>query len=170
MALYDTAVIVDMRNGEVGLWAWDLTGEGHTATERRCRAWREALDRGLRSPPAIRSSSLGPSTSQFDRATLSRDGWPRAGLHRGRRRLPGQPLPTIHGLGTSGAAGPLLAAESREPRAVRRVPPMGRLGRRLGQPRVVLSNAGRHDCHATDQGNAPSRSGSRRRRAGSPPS
>jgi para-aminobenzoate synthetase component 1 len=69
LALYDTAVIVDMRNGEVGLWAWDLTGEGHTATERRCRVWREALNRGLRSPPAIRSSSLGSSTSQFDRAT-----------------------------------------------------------------------------------------------------
>ena len=55
--------------GEVGLWAWDLTGEGHPAAERRCRVWREALDRGLRSPPPIRPSSLGPSTSQFDRAT-----------------------------------------------------------------------------------------------------
>ena len=52
LALYDTAVIVDTRTGEVGLWAWDLTGEGHAATERRCRAWRKALDRALRSPPA----------------------------------------------------------------------------------------------------------------------
>jgi para-aminobenzoate synthetase component I len=69
MALYDTAVIVDRGTGHVVLWGWDLTGEGRPATERRCRLWREALDRGLRSSPTIQRSSLGPSTSPFDRPT-----------------------------------------------------------------------------------------------------
>ena len=41
-ALYDTAVTVDHRTGEVVLHAWDLTGEGREATERRCRFWRRA--------------------------------------------------------------------------------------------------------------------------------
>ena len=35
------------RSGRVELWAWDLTGEGRTAAERRCRSWRKALDRGV---------------------------------------------------------------------------------------------------------------------------
>jgi para-aminobenzoate synthetase component I len=69
LALYDTAIIVDARSGQVGLWAWDLTGEGLPAAERRCRAWRAALDRQFRSPSPIPSSELGPSTSQFDRAS-----------------------------------------------------------------------------------------------------
>jgi para-aminobenzoate synthetase component I len=69
LALYDTAVIVDNDSGTVGLWAWDLTGEGLPAAERRCCAWRGALERELRSPTPIPSSVLGPSSSQFDRAT-----------------------------------------------------------------------------------------------------
>ena len=48
---------------------------------------------------------------------LSRDRAPRAGIHRGRRRLPGQPVAAIHGPGTSGAARPLPAAQGGEPGA-----------------------------------------------------
>ena len=40
MALYDTAITVDVRSGKVELWAWDLTGEGRSAAARRCRAWQ----------------------------------------------------------------------------------------------------------------------------------
>jgi para-aminobenzoate synthetase component 1 len=69
LALYDTAIIVDARSGQIGLWAWDLTGEGLPAAERRCRAWRAALVRALRSQPPIPSSELGPCTSQFERAS-----------------------------------------------------------------------------------------------------
>jgi para-aminobenzoate synthetase component I len=71
LALYDTAVTIDSLSGRVELWAWDLTGEGRAAAERRCRAWRKALDRALRSPkqPSNPSISLGPPTSSFDRDT-----------------------------------------------------------------------------------------------------
>ena len=69
MALYDTAVIVDTHTGRVGLLAWDLIGEGLAAAERRCRQWRQALERDLQSPPTIHRSLLGPSSGQFDRAT-----------------------------------------------------------------------------------------------------
>jgi para-aminobenzoate synthetase component I len=71
LALYDTAVTVDERSGQVELWAWDLTGEGRTAALRRCRAWRKALDRAFRSPKQSSSPpSILPSiTSSFDRET-----------------------------------------------------------------------------------------------------
>jgi para-aminobenzoate synthetase component I len=71
VALHDTAVTVDARTGRVELWAWDLTGEGRAAAERRCRIWRKALDRALRSPRPAPSptSSLEPPSSSFDRAT-----------------------------------------------------------------------------------------------------
>ena len=42
LALYDTAVIVDNLSVRVGLWAWDLTGEGRLAADARCRSWRKA--------------------------------------------------------------------------------------------------------------------------------
>jgi para-aminobenzoate synthetase component 1 len=69
MALYDTAVIVDAHSKIVQLWAWDLTGEGLTAAEGRCRAWRAALEGALRShrPTPIRTSVLGRPSSSFDR-------------------------------------------------------------------------------------------------------
>ena len=69
LALYDTAVTVDNRTGRIGLWAWDLLGEGRPAAERRCRAWRKALDRAVRAPRAASKTtrSMGPPTSSFDR-------------------------------------------------------------------------------------------------------
>jgi para-aminobenzoate synthetase component 1 len=69
MALYDTAVTVDARSGRVQLWAWDLTGEGPRAVERRGRMWREALKRVCGSPREAegRPSTLGPPGSAFDR-------------------------------------------------------------------------------------------------------
>ena len=71
MALYDTAVTIDEQSGKVELWAWDLTGDGRTAAERRCRAWRKALDRALRSPkqPSSRPISLTAPKSSLDRET-----------------------------------------------------------------------------------------------------
>jgi len=74
MALYDTAVTVDVHSNAVELWSWDLTGEGRLAAERRARAWRTAIGRALRSrrPRAVRSSELGDATSPFDRATYVR--------------------------------------------------------------------------------------------------
>jgi para-aminobenzoate synthetase component I len=69
LALYDTAVTIDELSGKVELWAWDLTGDGRTAAERRCRAWRKALDRALRSPkqPSSVPVSLTSPKSSFDR-------------------------------------------------------------------------------------------------------
>ena len=69
LALYDTAVSVDAVSGKAELWSWDLTGEGRMAAERRCRAWRKALDRAFRAPrPASRvPSALGMPNSSFDR-------------------------------------------------------------------------------------------------------
>ena len=69
LALYDTAVTIDELSGKVELWAWDLTGDGRTAAERRCRAWRKALDRALRSPkqPSSPPVSLTSPKSSFDR-------------------------------------------------------------------------------------------------------
>jgi para-aminobenzoate synthetase component I len=71
LALYDTAVTIDALSDRVELWAWDLTGEGRAAAERRCRSWRKALDRSLRSPKQSSSPpiSLAPPTSSFDRDT-----------------------------------------------------------------------------------------------------
>jgi para-aminobenzoate synthetase component 1 len=69
MALYDTAVIVDNRAGTAELWSWDLTGEGRSATFRRARAWRAAIQRALESkrPPRIPRSSFKSLTSSFER-------------------------------------------------------------------------------------------------------
>jgi para-aminobenzoate synthetase component I len=71
LALYDTAVTVDARTGQIELWAWDLTGEGRAAALRRCRTWRKALDRALRSPRPVSSphTSLEAPSSSFDRET-----------------------------------------------------------------------------------------------------
>lgn len=71
LALYDTAVIVDAHTGTAELWAWDLTGEGHSAARKRCRAWRESIERALRSPrpSRIQPSAMAPLTSSFDRET-----------------------------------------------------------------------------------------------------
>ncbi len=69
LALYDTAVIVDARTGTAELWAWDLTGEGLSAAHKRCRDWRESIERTVRSsrPTRIRPSAMGPLISSFDR-------------------------------------------------------------------------------------------------------
>jgi para-aminobenzoate synthetase component I len=67
MALYDTAVVVDHEKNAVVLWAWDLTGEGREATDRRAKLWRRALRRADESPRAPGASSLGPLASNFTR-------------------------------------------------------------------------------------------------------
>jgi para-aminobenzoate synthetase component 1 len=54
LALYDTAVAIDLHTGRAHLGAWDLTGEGSRAVEVRCSRWREAIRRGLRSSPPLR--------------------------------------------------------------------------------------------------------------------
>ena len=66
MALYDTAVIVDHHSGRVVLRAWDLTGEGREATERRCRSWRQGpaeRDRISPADPRPRRWDRSPATS-----------------------------------------------------------------------------------------------------------
>ncbi|MGZ3413632.1 MAG: aminodeoxychorismate synthase component I [Isosphaeraceae bacterium] len=68
-ALYDTAVTVDNRTGKAVLHAWDLTGEGREAAERRGRFWRRAIRTSLRSPRPIRTSELGPLASNFDQVS-----------------------------------------------------------------------------------------------------
>ena len=99
--LYDTAVTVDCRTGHVELWAWDLTGEGRAAAQRRCRAWRKALDRAFRSPRRARPTRhWDRPQSSFDRETYLATG-ARSGIHRGRRRFPGEPVAAVHGPGTS---------------------------------------------------------------------
>jgi para-aminobenzoate synthetase component I len=70
MGLYDTAVVHDGLTGLVSLHAWDLTGEGRAATDRRCRRWAEALER----MPALRTACAGvrpfsSPVSHFDRRT-----------------------------------------------------------------------------------------------------
>jgi para-aminobenzoate synthetase component 1 len=69
MALYDTAVTVDSRTGQVTLHAWDLTREGLEAAERRCRLWRRALRSGLETRRPIRASSVQRLVSNFDQQT-----------------------------------------------------------------------------------------------------
>jgi para-aminobenzoate synthetase component 1 len=59
LALYDTAVIIDLWTGAAQLWSWDFTGEGRRAALRRCRLWRESLRRAIRSGPvASRAPAL----------------------------------------------------------------------------------------------------------------
>jgi para-aminobenzoate synthetase component 1 len=68
MALYDTAVTVDVHSGQVELWAWDLTGEGRSAALRRCHAWQRKLDQAVLGPDRpISLSRLGRLTSSFER-------------------------------------------------------------------------------------------------------
>ncbi len=72
MALYDTAVTVDVHSGKVELWAWDLTGEGREAAVRRSRAWLSALERAMRMSPEpkngpTRPRTPGPLLCSFDR-------------------------------------------------------------------------------------------------------
>jgi para-aminobenzoate synthetase component I len=67
-ALYDTAVTVDNRTGEVVLHSWDLTDEGRQATQRRGRFWRRAIHTSLRSHRPIRASRLSPLASNLARA------------------------------------------------------------------------------------------------------
>jgi para-aminobenzoate synthetase component I len=71
LALYDTAIAVDVHSGKVELWAWDLTGEGRDAAVRRSDFWRTDLDRAARnaagSTGRIRPSKMGPLSSSFDR-------------------------------------------------------------------------------------------------------
>jgi para-aminobenzoate synthetase component 1 len=67
MGLYDTAVVVDHRTGKTVLHAWDLTGEGQAAAERRCRTWRRAIRSASTSPRVVRRSVLGPIEGNFNR-------------------------------------------------------------------------------------------------------
>ena len=97
MALYDTAVVVDHEKDAVVLHAWDLTEEGRDATERRARFWRRALRRAGESPRPLDASSLGPFSSNFIRDDYLTGRRPGARVHRGRRRLPDQPLAALPG-------------------------------------------------------------------------
>jgi para-aminobenzoate synthetase component I len=69
LALYDTAITIDVPSGRTVLWAWDLTGEGQRAAARRIDRWQRALERGPR--PAHRSAAHmpgpGPVKSSVDR-------------------------------------------------------------------------------------------------------
>ncbi len=67
-ALYDTAVTVDHRTGAAVLHAWDLTGEGREAVQRRGRFWRRAIRTGMQSRQPVRASVLGPLAGNFDQA------------------------------------------------------------------------------------------------------
>jgi para-aminobenzoate synthetase component 1 len=71
LGLYDTAVAIDGRTGAAELWAWDLTGEGRRAAERRVAMWREAIYRAIRAPESCttKDSVLGRPTSSFERET-----------------------------------------------------------------------------------------------------
>jgi para-aminobenzoate synthetase component I len=71
MALYDTAVIIDAGSSTIELWGWDLTGEGRSAAEKRCWAWRESIERaiGVPRPTRIRPSAFENLTSSFNRET-----------------------------------------------------------------------------------------------------
>ena len=62
-ALYDTAVTVDHRTGDVVLWAHDLLDEGHAATARRARQWSQAL--GKRPPARRRLPRFSSLESNF---------------------------------------------------------------------------------------------------------
>ena len=71
MALYDTAVTVDAGSGLVHLWAWDLTGEGIHAAERRLARWESAIENALRLvwSTSPRFADWGDLESAFDRET-----------------------------------------------------------------------------------------------------
>jgi para-aminobenzoate synthetase component 1 len=69
MALYDTAIAVDTSSGRAQIRAWDMTGEGRLAAERRCQRWSKAIDRMLRKPRHLAPGSgvVLPPVSTFDR-------------------------------------------------------------------------------------------------------
>lgn len=67
MALYDTAVTIDHSTGEVTLHAWDLTGEGREALERRCRWWRRSLRNARLTHRSLRPLHLPVPTSDLER-------------------------------------------------------------------------------------------------------
>ena len=151
-ALYDTAVTVDNRTGEAVLHAWDLTGEGREAAERRGRFWRRAIRTSLRSPRPIRSSRLGPLASNLDQAGY---------LERVRRAIEYIAAGDAFQINLSqrftahGTVEPLdlfLRLGRRQPRAVLGFPELGRPGRRLGKSGVVLPDRGDHGGDPADQG------------------
>jgi para-aminobenzoate synthetase component 1 len=51
LALYDTAVAVDVHSGRAQLCAWDVLGEGPGACRRRARRWRRAIASAIRPAP-----------------------------------------------------------------------------------------------------------------------
>jgi para-aminobenzoate synthetase component 1 len=71
LALYDTAIAVDAKKRLVHVHAWDLTGEGRPATERRCKGWSAAIECAFRKPQRVARESASAShlVSSFDRET-----------------------------------------------------------------------------------------------------
>ncbi len=70
LALYDTAVTVDHRTGEVALKGWDLMGEGIRAVNRRCEHWLQELRaEALRPRRPLRRSVLGAIQPDLDRSS-----------------------------------------------------------------------------------------------------
>ncbi len=65
MGLYDTAVVHDARTGRVRVLAWDLTGEGSIATERRSERWVREIEAAPRS--GLDPIRVGPLVSSFTR-------------------------------------------------------------------------------------------------------
>ena len=167
LALYDTAVMVDDRTGKVELWAWDLTGEGRAAAQRRGRAWRKALDRGVPvaatgiAPTASLGRSLKlvrPRDVSCDRCAGCWNTSRPATSSRSTCRSDSRPVERHEPLDL------YLRLKAREPSPVRGVPPLERPGGRVGQPGVVLPDARRLSGHPADQGNPAAGLGPRRRR------
>lgn len=124
-----------------------------------------------RGPPAEaprdaenRAPAARPAAGQRPPGGLPRRRPPGARLYRGGRRLPGQPVAALHGRRRGGRAGPLPPAQAGQPGAVRRLPGVGRPGRRQREPRVVLPDARRPDRDPADQGDAAPRRRPGRRR------
>ncbi len=67
MALYDTAVAIDLERGATAILAWDLAGEGREAVERRAKFWRRALRGAVASPRHLGRSALGEAVSNYTR-------------------------------------------------------------------------------------------------------
>lgn len=70
MALYDTAYIHDARTGQGAVHAWDLTGEGNAAAERRRGQWNRTLDRlhADECSATVPNCVISPPSSALDRA------------------------------------------------------------------------------------------------------
>jgi para-aminobenzoate synthetase component 1 len=67
MALYDTAVAIDRERGTTAILAWDLTGEGRDAVDRRARFWRRALRDAAASPRRVARSTLSEAVCNYTR-------------------------------------------------------------------------------------------------------